>query len=99
MAIFVQEVVIHLATEDLLGVDHHVAEPQALAHGAGVVHGFDRAAAALGCAGIAIAVVLHGEPDHGVARFRQRQRGHAGVDAAAHGEQDVTVAAGRIKQR
>jgi hypothetical protein len=92
-AIFIEEVVIHLAAEDLLGVDHHVANARALAHRARVVDRLERAAAALRGARIAVAVVLHGQADHVVARFREGHGGNARVDAAAHREQDVRAPA------
>src|SRR5690606_19689660 len=89
----------------LADVDDEVGEAEADGHGAGVVHGLERAAAHLlaaaglrlgRTAGRRVVPRLHRHADDVVALLVEEGGGDGGVHPAAHGDEDAAVAAHAI---
>lgn len=85
----------HVAVEGLLQVEHMVGYPQALGDGlciGDVAVDFTHARGGVGCG----AGETHGGADAFVALALEQVRGHAGIDAAAHGDEHALVVHGEV---
>ena len=93
------ETVDHRFLEAALIVEHVMRNADALGDRARVVDVLTRAAGALAVGGGAVVVKLQRDADHVIALGLQQRRGHRGIDAAGHGDDDAGVlrAAGKVE--
>src|SRR6185503_11398027 len=94
LQVLADEVVDDVRLEVVLEIEDVVRESHPARHGAAVVDGLERAAAAARRRTLRVAPELHGDADDRVSGALQERRGNARVDAAAHRDEHGRLAGG-----